>query len=562
MTVFLISTLIIMLLVILVVLFKLWRYHRQIKTITTYAQHIAAGNFHAEDYLKLAFEDTINEKNDIAALQNSFLKLVNRLYESLDKEEMRSEERSRELVLMTRDAEEAKKRAEQAEEAKKLFLANITQEISAPTNTVIEMTELLLAENPGEKRRTWIKAIHTQANTILELFDGIQILSKFQEGTLAINPRHYSYEVFMKSIETKAKILTQEKDLDFKMKIDGESPACLYGDDFQLKQALINILENAVKTTDRGYVNLTVKIDEENITYSITDTGMGIRKDEIPALFNAFRQTIGRTDAKKNQSKQGKGLNLAIAHSLIELASGKITVESMYGQGATFHVVIPKAPGDINLIEHSAEEALGDSQEEFWKSIGRIKGLSLETGLDRIYGQKDVYQKTLKLTIKEIEKCDRNLREFLAAKDMANFRIEVHGIKGSLANIGVMELSAKAYELEKASSGEDLAFCTANTPPFLETLRILGSELKEAFAKDEDPKGNIEIPPELPPILEKLINALEQSDFLATDEAIERLGKIKAEAALKNEIDKIKEAVMMMDNESAIKSANDLLGKA
>jgi HPt (histidine-containing phosphotransfer) domain-containing protein len=120
------------------------------------------------------------------------------------------------------------------------------------------------------------------------------------------------------------------------------------------------------------------------------------------------------------------------------------------------------AAADAVAKSAAADQAGDDTAVDFWKAIEQIKGLSVETGLERIYGQRDVYRKTLQLTIKEITKCDSNLNEFLAAGDMQNFRIEVHGIKGSLANVGVMELSARAYELEKASANEDAAFCAAN----------------------------------------------------------------------------------------------------
>jgi HPt (histidine-containing phosphotransfer) domain-containing protein len=219
-------------------------------------------------------------------------------------------------------------------------------------------------------------------------------------------------------------------------------------------------------------------------------------------------------------------------------------------------------PEKINKMSEedlAAEKPVEEEDKEFWDKVSQIEGLSIKIGLERISGQRDVYKKSLKLTIGEIEKCDNNLKEFLAAGDMNNFRIEVHGIKGSLANIGVMDISARAYELEKASAKEDASFCAENLPDFLEALCGLGVRLKEIFAAENRDRGPITIPPQLPPILKKLKAAIEQNDFSAIDDAVESLDAFNPDGALKEETDKIKDAVMMMDNEGALEVIRELL---
>jgi CheY-like chemotaxis protein len=199
----------------------------------------------------------------------------------------------------------------------------------------------------------------------------------------------------------------------------------------------------------------------------------------------------------------------------------------------------------------SSQEAQVEEVSETWKKIEQIEGLQTATGLERFLGQRDGYEKTLKLLIKEIEKCDKNLKEFLSAEDMHNFAIEVHGMKGSLANIGAMEISALAKELEFAVKDSNIAFCASHLPPFLEQLVSFKQKLMEIFAQEEN-QGIIEIPPELLPILEKLKVAIADTDYAAIDKAIQSLDKLNESAALKDKIEQIKDAVMMLEYENAL----------
>jgi HPt (histidine-containing phosphotransfer) domain-containing protein len=154
--------------------------------------------------------------------------------------------------------------------------------------------------------------------------------------------------------------------------------------------------------------------------------------------------------------------------------------------------------------------------------------------------------------IDEIEKCTNNLNEFLTENDIKNFCIEVHNMKGALANIGAMDLSAKARELEIASDQEDIAFCAVNLSDFSERLGDLKSKLKEAFAEIKQNRGSFEIPPELPLIFEKLKTAFEEMNFVAIDNEIANLDSLNLSSALKEETEQIKDAVLIMDYEKAI----------
>jgi CheY-like chemotaxis protein len=215
-------------------------------------------------------------------------------------------------------------------------------------------------------------------------------------------------------------------------------------------------------------------------------------------------------------------------------------------------------PSDINAGAGEDDEEYRD----FWDKIGQIEEISLATGLDRVAGQRDIYKKTLKLMLADIDKSDRNLRKFLAAADMHNFRIEVHGIKGSLANIGAMELAAKAFELESASSKEDSGFCAANLPPFLVGLSKLNQKLQEAFAAIRQSNGPVDIPPALPLILARLTEAFAEIDLVGIDKEIENLSALNLSGALQEKIEHINDAVIMMDYAGATEHITELLNKA
>ncbi|MDR0290401.1 MAG: response regulator [Treponema sp.] len=204
--------------------------------------------------------------------------------------------------------------------------------------------------------------------------------------------------------------------------------------------------------------------------------------------------------------------------------------------------------GDAPAQDNAAHEI-------FWKKVEEIEGLSVKIGLDRVSGQKDVFEKSLQLTLKEFEKCETSLKAFLESGDLHNFSIEVHGLKGSLANIGIMELSARAYELETAADKGDAAFCAEHLPPLMESLRRVKNGLEAAFgglAAARRQEGPIDIPPELPPIFRKLSAAFADYDFLAIEEGIKSLDALSPSDALRDELDKIKEAVIVADYETAL----------
>jgi len=209
-------------------------------------------------------------------------------------------------------------------------------------------------------------------------------------------------------------------------------------------------------------------------------------------------------------------------------------------------------------IKEDAKKVPDESHRDFWEIIEQIEGLEVTTGLDRVDGQRDVYEKSLSLMLQEIKKSDKNLIAFLSTGDMENFRIEVHGIKGALANIGAMDLSAKAFELENASRHNDVSFCVDNISSFIEGIIELNMKLKNAFSVININNGPLDIPPELPHILEKLMLAFDDIDLVAIDKEIAGIKALNTTGTLKLKLDQINDAIIMMDYDEAKKQIHQL----
>jgi signal transduction histidine kinase/DNA-binding response OmpR family regulator len=243
-------------------------------------------------------------------------------------------------LKLIRELEVARETADKANQAKSDFLSSMSHEIRTPLNAIVGFSDCIAdAKNLGEAQEN-AKDIVNASQTLLEIVNGILDISKIEAGKLEIiNTKYNAPETF----EDLAKLITprmNEKGLDFSYNIAPDLPTTLFGDHANLKKIVTNLLSNACKYTDKGFVHYEVNcVNSGNVSkliISVEDSGRGIRKESVDKMFTKFQ----RLDEDRNTTIEGTGLGLAITKQLIEMMGGRIIVHTIYGQGSKFTVVL------------------------------------------------------------------------------------------------------------------------------------------------------------------------------------------------------------------------------
>ena len=252
----------------------------------------------------------------------------------------------------------AKFEAEAASESKSSFLATMSHEIRTPLNAIIGLSEIELQKKLPLETRLDLEKIHTSGASLLAIINDILDISKIESGSFELIPVDYDVPGMVNDTIHLNIVRIGSKNIVFKLDIDPAIPRKLHGDEVRVKQVLNNLLSNAFKYTEEGNVGLHIAWEGQEdmawISFTVSDTGRGIRQEDLSRLFSEYSQL----DTRANRHIEGTGLGLSITRNLVELMGGAISVESEYGKGSAFRVRVPQQIVDRTPIGEATAQNL------------------------------------------------------------------------------------------------------------------------------------------------------------------------------------------------------------
>ena len=258
-----------------------------------------------------------------------------------------------------------KEEAEAANQSKSSFLANMSHEIRTPMNAIVGFNELIYQKADNSEIKGYASDIKIASSNLLAIINDILDLSKIESGKMEIRNRNYVVSHLVDESVINVMSAASNKGLQFIMDIDSKLPYKLYGDVDHIRNVLINLLNNAVKYTHEGFIKFIAKLEEKRddevaIRFSIADSGIGIRKEDMGKIFNKFE----KFDSKKNSAIEGTGLGLTIVKGYMDLMGGTIDVESEYGMGSTFSITLTQKVVSYEKTYDVVEQEVKNKEEK------------------------------------------------------------------------------------------------------------------------------------------------------------------------------------------------------
>ncbi|MBO4901557.1 MAG: response regulator [Lachnospiraceae bacterium] len=248
----------------------------------------------------------------------------------------------RKLMKTMNELEIAREEANIANRTKSDFLASMSHEIRTPINGILGMNTMILRDSKDPQIVEYAENIRIAGNGLLSIINDILDLSKIESGRTELLPANYELFSILNDCYQMNRMRATEKGLSFLIENDPDMPAGYYGDEVRIRQIMNNLVSNGIKYTKEGSVTLQVGFAAGTLTISVTDTGIGIKDEDLDNLFKSFT----RLEESRNRHIEGTGLGLHITKQLVNMMNGTIEVESEYGKGSTFTVRIPQKVTD------------------------------------------------------------------------------------------------------------------------------------------------------------------------------------------------------------------------